>query len=345
MQLPRTGKAADVIRHALSYAVLAPSSHNSQPWLFRVGEPWVELHADKNRWLRVCDPAQREMTISCGAALAHLELALRCFRLRPHTHVFPGGNENIMARVEVERGSGPSPEDDRLLHAVPHRRTGRRPFDDRPVSESLLVLLRQVAVQKGLWLEFITSDDGRTSVADLASQGDKILASDPAYRKELSSWLRPNLGRHRDGIPGSTTGLWLVASYLAPLLVRYVNWGKHQAARDRRLVLESPVLMVLGSESDDAAHWLAAGQALARLLLMAATQDVVAGYFSQVIQVPELRVGLRDLLRRSDYPQLLMRLGYSSRRLAPTPRRPAGEVQLLSATYRASRPGTAAPVK
>ena len=36
------GQLADKIRFVLGYAILAPSTHNSQPWLFKVKENSVE---------------------------------------------------------------------------------------------------------------------------------------------------------------------------------------------------------------------------------------------------------------------------------------------------------------
>jgi hypothetical protein len=54
----------------------APSSHNSQPWLFRFTPGGVELIADRTRALPVVDPGDRELVISCGAVLHHVEVAL-----------------------------------------------------------------------------------------------------------------------------------------------------------------------------------------------------------------------------------------------------------------------------
>src|SRR5690242_4716936 len=67
----------DRLRAALGYAVLAPSSHNTQPWRFALREDSVEVYADRSRALRVVDPDGRELAISCGAALFHLRLAMR----------------------------------------------------------------------------------------------------------------------------------------------------------------------------------------------------------------------------------------------------------------------------
>ena len=50
-------------------AILASNPHNSQPWLFRVGERHVELFADPSRHLGTIDPFRREMHLGLGCAL------------------------------------------------------------------------------------------------------------------------------------------------------------------------------------------------------------------------------------------------------------------------------------
>ncbi|NOT32243.1 MAG: hypothetical protein HOP15_17495 [Planctomycetes bacterium] len=51
----------------LELATRAPSSHNTQPWLFRARGDSIELHADRTRALPINDPHDRELTIRCGA--------------------------------------------------------------------------------------------------------------------------------------------------------------------------------------------------------------------------------------------------------------------------------------
>lgn len=53
---PAAGGPMRQLKFLLDYAVLAPSGHNSQPWLFRIGDGWVEVHADRTRRLPVVDP-------------------------------------------------------------------------------------------------------------------------------------------------------------------------------------------------------------------------------------------------------------------------------------------------
>ena len=70
-------------------------------------------------------------------------------------------------------------------------------------------------------------------------------------------------------------------SYAGPVAMRLFELGKVSAPSDRELALRSPVLDVLGTETETAAAWLSAGQALARVLLRAAVEGVGAFFLSQ----------------------------------------------------------------
>ena len=61
--------------HLIAYAVLAPSSHNSQPWKFTLKENKVILEPDLSRHLPESDANQRQMYISIGCALANFLIA------------------------------------------------------------------------------------------------------------------------------------------------------------------------------------------------------------------------------------------------------------------------------
>jgi hypothetical protein len=76
--LPRRETIEDCIRSATT----APSLHNSQPWLFRIGAGVIDVYADRRRQLEVLDPTGRELLISVGAAV--LTLAVFTGLFRPH---------------------------------------------------------------------------------------------------------------------------------------------------------------------------------------------------------------------------------------------------------------------
>lgn len=74
------------------------------------------------------------------------------------------------------------------------------------------------------------------------------------------------------------------------------------------------------------ADWLAAGQALEKILLSAHSQGLQASYLNQPIQVASLRPKLQNLLRQQGFPQILLRLGFPEDEIDAAPRRHLDEV-------------------
>lgn len=101
--------------------------------------------------------------------------------------------------------------------------------------------------------------------------------------------------------------------------------GNGVAAKDEKLATGSPLLLVLGTEQDTPPAWLAAGQALASVLLWACTEGVTASYLNQPCEIEALRIRFRDAIGCTGFPQLVLRMGYGAE-VPPTPRRRVTEV-------------------
>ena len=67
--------------------------------------------------------------------------------------------------------------------------------------------------------------------------------------------------------------------------------------------------MLLGTGEDRPRAWLAAGQALALMLLAATAEGGRAAFLNQPVEVPALRPRLRAAAGLEGVPQLLLRLG------------------------------------
>ncbi len=92
---------------------------------------------------------------------------------------------------------------------------------------------------------------------------------------------------------------------------------------------DHPVVAVLGTAGDQPPDWLHGGQALMRLLLAAAADGYAASYLNQPLEQPGRRQQLRDELRLTGWPQLVLRLGRPTGALPPqAPRRPVREILL-----------------
>ena len=72
---------------------------------------------------------------------------------------------------------------------------------------------------------------------------------------------------------------------------------------------EHPLVVLIGTEHDDPASWLAAGQAVGRLLLTATVHGLVASPMTQALEVPDTRSRLAAELGLVGHPQMVLRVG------------------------------------
>ena len=326
---PSIGTVADKARFAVRYAILAPSSHNTQPWKFVVTEQHLLVCADRTRSLANIDPFDRELTISCGAALFDLRVAFARFGMPVEIDTFPRAIEpDVLAQVTFPSSGPRLPDLSDLFDAIVRRATNRGAFRDEAVPEDLIARMTAAAAAEGVDVGFAKSVDERNHVAALIADADRRQFDDPRFRRELASWIHPS--RADDGMPAFSQGIGPLsdaATPIAAMALRTFDLGNGVAAAHEQLARGSPLLVALSTPRDDPEAWLSAGQGLQRLLLVSETAGYAASYLNQPIEVPELREELAKSTALAGYPQILLRIG----RGAPgrhSPRRPLDDVLL-----------------
>lgn len=300
-------------------ATLAPSSHNTQPWMFRLEGQVIELLADRTRALPVNDPDDRELTISCGCALFNLRVAAAAAGLQAQLEPWPDATDtDLLARVRLAP-SGADQTDAALQAAMAERRTYRERFAATAVDPMALRSLVDAVHSEAASLAVLDTADQRLGAAALVAEGDAMLWANPSWRRELAAWMHPR--RRGDGLT-----LPALAIPVAQMVVRTFDMGHGVAAKDRQLADESPVLAVLTTVGDNPRDWLSAGQALQRLLLLGVQLGLQASYLNQPVQVARLRPKLQQLTGRPGYAQLLLRIGTPTQVKPAAPRRPLADV-------------------
>lgn len=323
-EFPET--ATERLRFLVKYAVLAPSSHNTQPWLFKLHERSLDLIADRTRALPVVDPNDRALTISCGAALEHLVIAARHFGCEPMVDEFPSSDRDHLATVRLTGTIMPDTIDQEMFAAMPLRRTTRTKYEDRILSEELRRICCDIATERGTELKLVIDEEKRTDIADLVAQGDRIQFSEPRFRCELAAWVHSRRSATQDGMSGESFGMPDVLSPVGALVIRTFDMGKGIAASDREKILSgSPLLAVFSSRDDGPADWMATGRGLARVLLKLTAKGATAAFLNQPIEVEMLRPRLQEAVYSTRIPQLLMRFGYGPK-VHATARRPLDDV-------------------
>jgi nitroreductase len=161
-------QALSIIRRA----VLAPSSHNTQPWLFRISASTIDLLADRTRALPVNDPEDRELSISCGCALSNMRVAAARDGLAAQVHLLPAVDEpDWLARVSFARTSAAPAAEAVLAEFIERRRTHRKRFARRKVDSATLNQLIEAAKLEGAWLRPLLTEEVRQQAASLVDEG------------------------------------------------------------------------------------------------------------------------------------------------------------------------------
>jgi nitroreductase len=302
----------DLVRDVVKAATRAPSVHNTQPWRFVAHDDVIELWADPSRSLPVVDPGGRARHLSCGAALLLARVAAAGLGSGVRVTILPAAEQpEHLADLQLAGAHEPDEDERALAAAVEVRHTDRAAFDESPVPPQHVRALAEAVRAEGCWLRVVDSADDAAAVTVLLARADDVQSADPAYREELRRWT----GRDDDsteGIPASAVpaeppaqrgSSYRLRDFDADRDEREPRWSGEPPRPER------PLVVVLGTEQDDPAAWLAAGQALGRLLLTATAQGLVASPMTQALEVPDTRSRLAAELGLVGHPQMVLRIG------------------------------------
>lgn len=309
---PANGSSEEKLTFLLRYAILAPSSHNTQPWRFNVNDSEIKVFADKNRWLSVADADQRELYISVGCALENLLVAAEHFGYGFNVTYFPENGDEV-ALVMLNPDSFRSVrQDPRLFQSILTRHTNRMPYKSKKDLEGALLMLRNYSTEQGLQLYLTADPKIKNAFRDLVVDADQIQYSDVDYRSELGHWIG-------QGVMGPTG----VNAIIAQLAVVLLDVGKDQTKKDADLVNNTQFLGFVISKENDRESQVRSGQTFERIWLGATALDISIHPMSQALEVPGEKEELTKLIVGSGlYPQQAFRLGYAEPLKEHTPRRP-----------------------
>ena len=338
------GQYDDPRMRALSWAILAPNSHNMQPWKVDISAPdQVVLYPDLDKMLPETDPFNRQITVSLGCFLELMRLAALQDGYAVEFDLFPEG-ENPSGLDErpaaICRFSPTNATPDPLFAHAGIRRSNKEPYDmSRPVPKDVVTRIASVAQFTEVGF---TGDP--SEVADLRAltvRAMEIEIDTPTTFQESVDRFR--IGRRE--VEASPDGL----EFHGPMFeaMRLFGLFTREASRDPestafqqgRAATTAPIDTAVAhiwaiTPDNSRATQIAAGRDWLRLNLAAVAEGVGFHPLSQALQEYPQMAEIYDDVHARLAPdggtlQMLCRLGYGPD-TGPTPRWPL-DAKILNA--------------
>ena len=299
----------------LFLASLAPSGHNTQPWLLHYLAPfhWV-IGNDKSRWLPGVDPNQRETILSIGAFLQNLEYAANNLGYECQVSILATTNQSAnIADVQLIKN-------DRVnrynVEQIKQRHTLRSNYlaDLLTKADSAFLLngetdfIRYIPnnAKEHRWLNEQTIEANRQQ----------------AYRNEaqaeLSRWIRfssKDAAEHADGLTLAGMEIegipaWWLRNFYSKKDVMKTAFREQTIDKVVEQVARSAGWILITSKDNSVAALLETGQRLQQLWLKTTDRRIAIHPMTQVLEEFSTNSILHSSLGIQEPVQFILRTGY-----------------------------------
>jgi hypothetical protein len=340
---PDIASDPDARRWLLSYAILAPHSHNLQSWVADLRTPnEITLSCDLQRLLPQTDPLSRQIMMSHGTFLELLDLAARERGLRAEIELFPEGvfgadklDSRAVAHIKLVPDA--TVKKDPLFAQILRRHTNRSTYDlNRAVPLGAWRSMWDAVQPQALRFGYAGAEQSEGLVVHrrIAAEAWRIELSTPRTIMESYHVLRvgaAEIAAHRDGL--TLLDPMVVLLNRVGLFDRSKAPGPDDYASTSQIkdfgqkLASTPGFLWLVSEGNDRVTQINAGRAYVRVQLAATALGLSMQPLSQALQEyaeqakPYADIhALTGAARPGQTVQMWARVGYAPS-VEPAPRR------------------------
>ena len=303
----RAAAGRDLTGELVRLATLAPSSHNTQCWKFAVEDKAITILPDLSRRCPAVDPDDHHLFVSLGCAAENLVQAALA-------HGLAGDVQFDTARDAVRVTLAPTPaQATPLFNAIAQRQSTRGDYDGKPLSTEELNLLERAGSSARVRMLLLTERPAMESVLDYVVQGNTAQMADPAFVKELKTWIRFNAGealRTGDGLYSAASGNPNIPTWIGELAFRWVFTPQGENDKYARQIRSSAGIALFVGQSADKAHWVEVGRCYERFALQATALGIRNAFLNQPVEVASVRPQFASAIGLSGQrPDLVVRFG------------------------------------
>lgn len=314
---PQRGTIEEKIKFISGYGILAPSTHNTQPWLFQVRSNRLIITPDSTKMLIEADPLKWGLYISLGACVENIMQAASAFGLKVTYSV---GQEIILLFSEQSNRGNKE-----ILSYIKKRTSNKLTYSDKQIGKEIIEDIQNNS-SGSIQVKVIADRRVMKKIVSNHIIAAKVLASNIKFVKELSNWLRSNITRSENGMPGFVVGNNILKSIIGPhilknkpgLLLKLVK-------EDERLLKSSACYLVfcVKSRNPNKTLLINSGRIIQETWLSLTKHKLSAHPMFAAIQHDEARERLAKLVFTPNMtPVFFMRVGHGSNyNMRHTPRK------------------------
>ncbi|MEA9984870.1 Acg family FMN-binding oxidoreductase [Subtercola sp. RTI3] len=341
------GQFADPRMQVAAQALLAPSSHNMQPWTIRLdpSDPDVlYLYADPSRLTPAVDPEDRQTMLSQGTFLSYLRVSALHLGYSSTFDLFPQGAYDEtdlassmravpVAKITLTKSLSTESTDYGSLFLSD---TNRSPYTPAPVTANQSAELSRLAASSGAALTIYDKPKDLAAFAAFGTEGTLIETQYDAATKEFDRLFyatesAKNEERSGFAVEGQgTSGFmkYLIQGMITidPALNDDATGAKRSIDSTAAAVAHTPNYALISTAGNTRTEQVSAGILYGNFSLRARSLGLVMQPLSQVLQEYPSMAAPYDAIRAEYAPdgqtiQMMVRLGTSTTDYPQTMRR------------------------
>jgi len=204
-------------------------------------------------------------------------------------------------------------ESTQLFRAITTRQCTRGDYDAKPLQPEELRLLELAGTSDHVRILLLTDAPAVERVLDYVLQANTAQMADPAFVRELKTWIRFNRAeamRTADGLYSGTTGNPTIPTWIGELAFGWFFKEKSENAKYVHQIRSSSGIAVFVGDAADKATWVDVGRCYERFALQATALGVRNAMINQPVEVKQVRPDFASAIGIGDRrPDLVVRFG------------------------------------
>ena len=300
------------ILEILEYATRAPSTHNSQPWLFKLKGSGVRVFYDEKLKLSQADSEGRDLYISIGCMIENMRIAAEHFGYNSKIMLLINEETHFVGDVDfIKNNSISSSINEKLFIQIPSRVNARGIFLSDPIETEIQQVIMSIVEEfkdMNITVKLLTEKNKITQIAEITQEAMHEAYNNPKFRVEMSSWMNSNISSKKQGLPGYSLKMPLIVSLIIPILIRYINMGKFLGKLNLKSLASAQLVVVLTGPNNKEA-WIYTGMCAERLMLTIQSYKLQTSIYVGSIEMGDLYKKVKELVGGSDRPQFIFAVG------------------------------------